>query len=83
MFAAVRTLYIVEAIAFTSCGNQVATDEQTAVIDGTTFTASPVTFTFKGPLTPLFLTHDYPDVTLTSLTVGDEITLVCSWYELT
>jgi hypothetical protein len=73
--SAVRTLYVVEAIYYANCTGQVATAYETAIIDGTTFTASPpATFTFVNPESYLFVTQYYPEVTLTSLTQGEVLT---------
>jgi hypothetical protein len=49
----------------------------TVFIGGTEFTANSVLFTFynfSASPTPLFLTYDFPQVTLTSLTPGEVIT---------
>jgi hypothetical protein len=46
---------------------------KTAIIDGTFFTAAPVSFTFIEPEAPIFLTHVYSGATLTSLTAGEVI----------
>ena len=76
--AAIQTLYVVEALYYNNC-TQVATAYETVIIAGATFTASPpITFTFANPETDLFITHHYPDVTLTSLTEGEELVFVCS-----
>jgi hypothetical protein len=37
-------------------------------IAGTPFSADPVTMTFADPSTPLYITYQFPSVTLTSLT---------------
>jgi hypothetical protein len=37
-------------------------------IAGTQFTANPVLMTFADPSTPLYITYQFPSVTLTSLT---------------
>jgi hypothetical protein len=49
----------------------------TVFIGGTEFTANSVLFTFynfSASPTPIFLTYDFPQVTLTSLTPGEVIT---------
>jgi hypothetical protein len=76
-------LYVVEAIYYANCTGQVATAYETAIIDGTIFTASPAaTFIFVNPESYLFVTQHYPDVTLTSLTEGEVLTFVRSSCEL-
>jgi len=45
-------------------------------IAGTPFTANPVTLTFVDPSTPLYITYQFPAVTLTSLTPLETLTFV-------
>ena len=45
-------------------------------IAGTPFTANPVTLTFADPSTPLYITYQFPDVTVTSLTPLETLTFV-------
>ena len=65
----------IEVFYYTNC-TQVATAYKTVFIQGTSFTADPIIFTFANPETPLAITYEYHQVTLTSLTAGETLTYV-------
>ena len=73
---AIKTLTLVEALWYNNC-TQVATALRSVFISASVFTASPIVFTYANPQTPIFITHNFPDVTLTSLSVGEIVTYVC------
>ena len=69
------TLTDVEVYYYSNC-TQVMTAFKSVFIAGVEFTADPTIFTFVNPESPLFITYHYPEVTLTSLTVGQTLTFV-------
>jgi len=68
----------VEAYWWDDC-TQLVTALATVYIGGSAFEANPITFSFYNftatPL-PLFITYNFPQVTLTSLKPGDQVTFV-------
>lgn len=71
-----RILTEIESFAYVGdCfGSMVAT--AAVYIDGTTFNADLVTYTFYNPSQPLIVTYHYPAVTLSSLNPGATVTFV-------
>ena len=64
---------------FTNCTSQLLTASATVFIDNSAFFAESVILTFTSPadpLTPVFYAFTYPSVTITSLTVGEILTVV-------
>ena len=74
-----RTLTEIEILTWENC-TQVVTALATLFVGAAQFTASPYVFTFyniTATPTPIFVTYDFPEVTLTSFHPGEEITWVC------
>lgn len=73
--SAPETLSEIEVIVYTNCTG-IMTAAQTLVVDGSLFEAIPVTFDFDPAATATFITHNFPDVTLTSFTAGQTLSFV-------
>lgn len=73
-----RTLTEIEIFTWENC-TQVVTALATLFVGASQFTASPNVFTFyniTATPTPIFITYNFPEVTLTSFHPGEEITWV-------
>jgi hypothetical protein len=76
-----RTLTEIEMFTWDNC-TQVVTALATLFVGASQFTANPNVFTFyniTATPTPIFITFNFPQVTLTSFQPGEEITWVCRY----
>ena len=74
-------LTVVESYSYTNC-DYTMTATQSVSINNDLFTADLVTFTFSDPNQPLFVTFQYPEVTITSLTASETLIFVHSFFSI-